>query len=526
MQLKISDKLVTTLAFSAVFAAMVSAGTYNKEFLNGATSGVGLYSIGSPANTTVATSGTVTTRESDGEVLTFDGASTLYIAAISNGAYDNPTPYASDRFEDLYKWVGSITSGVLTTTTDKADLVTILDDNYATRSIGLGGIDASGVISLRLDNGTGTPHAVGVVSTGNSSLDRTLGNTSGTPNITLVNTQGGSGYSDTLYLPSVKDIHGNLAWISNNTSATILYSVGAGAGTSGSQWGSGQVVVIPSGNQFRGSLSYNAAKDLYSVLRYNTTTKKVDAVYVFKIVQDPFTLAYTSQDLTGANGAMTVVPLTAVIGGTSTQLYGANYFGRVVYGGQPQVAMNDNGDIAVTCQPASGNTRYILFNKLTSGAYAATSTVAATISAFTNPAASYVFAVGQPALDNSDNLYFEAATAAPATTTSVVNNALFKAVYSGGSFAAPVKLLKTGDVISQGGANARTITFMPTQDTGVYGSGGSIFQTLSGSSIQNPSPSAIGPNSIDRVNGRLVMDILTQKSGSSSMQFEYVVLEQ
>lgn len=469
---------------------------------------------------------------SPGKTAQFSGDDRFYIALNSDGFFD-------DKKQDLISF--EVDEDPLTPTdvlsverrvVAHADAIAGDVSQFTVNSV-----NTSGKIALKLGKGTGNTNEWGYI----------MANSIGATNI--INYGSVSNYVGLAFNAStVQNVPtvGDNGWILNTTfGKQIVASENAGTTLVGAYTPNGQVLgaVSAANSDNRGSVTYNSTAGIAAVLRTKqtatigmTSIQHVTAVAVYRIAIVGGNAVL--QDLDGVasvNGTEIPLPTAvATVGGNSMDLVGTNYFSRSAFAGPIQVAVNDNGDIALTTvavnvldttdtgQNQERGSR--VDKRIISSFYdgtgpgaafygggwkeAAISGVNAQATVGTdivetpgtgsfvtvNPVtATNSIAVGSPAIDNDGNVYFTAAKEARifGTGGTTVKTALFRCAWNSGTgtYGTPTKVLEEGDQLDDTtNFTQQFVTFLPLSVA---------TSDLTNANIRFPAANCFQPNSLN-----------------------------
>ena len=566
-----------TLAIAAVGASFASADlrTQLDVIRNGAFSGTyGAYVLGETEPTT-ASGPTNPTRNagpfatSPNKVGLPTGANRFFVAGVSNGSFDNAGGTTVNGKQDLLSFTVNedpSTYGV----------IDVVRRRIATAS-GVGAISVTqfGVNSVANDGRIALKMTTGI--SGNNSSGFGLIPATNT-SVVAFETAGASNSSVNEYTPS-----SGTGYTFLGTSGTVTFSVPSiGAFndlvldtnfnkqitaslptyTNGTYLPTTRVAAtIAAANvDNRGSITYNDTAGLAAVLRLKQTAtagttaiNHATAVAIYRVSVDG-SGNVVLRDLAGnasATGTEIALP-TAVSteGGKSLDLVGTNYFSRSNFVGPVQIAMNDNGDIALTTvaidttdttdtsqnqERGSRNDHRVLVNRFSGAAFTGWLTAARSGAnvqgtdangnlvenpgtgdfVTVDPAApgTYSIATGSPSLDNDGNVYFAAATQAVVFTSggTTVRSAIFRAAPLISGYAAVQRVLQEGDVLEDPiNLTDQTVTFLPLPQA---------TSDLTNANIRYPADNAVNPNSAfrDAQGGLIFACRLSDASGDTTL---------
>lgn len=402
-------------------------------------------------------------------------------------------------------------------------------------------VNTNGKIALKLGKGSGNSNEWGYI----------MANSIGATNIINYGNVGnyvGLAFSASTVqnVPTV----GENGWMLNTTfGKEIVASENAGTVQVGGYSSNGRVLgaVSAANSDNRGSVTYNSVSGIAAVLRTKqtatvgmTSIQHVTAVAVYRIdVSTPG--APVLKDLDGvANVNGTELPLPTAVT-TGRDLVGTNYFSRSAFAGPIQVAVNDNGDIALTTVAVdvldttdtaqnqergfrtdkrvisafydgsgTGAQQYnnsagagaVVWNEAAVSGTNATATVGTDLVTtqgtgdfvVVNPVtATNTIAVGSPAIDNAKNVYFTAAKEARifGSGGTTVKTALYRCEWDpiNQVYLAPTKVLEEGDQLDDAiNGTQQFVTFLPLSVA---------TSDLTNANIRFPSANCFQPNSLN-----------------------------
>ncbi len=461
----------------------------------------------------------------------FNGDDKFFVAMNSDGFFDN-------KEQDIISFEITEDPSLVTNTIQVDRRVVANAPSLAgnVSAFTVNSIATNGQIALKLGKGSGNSNEWGIIMA--TSTGTSIVNYGSTGNYTAL---AGSA-SVAMNVPTI----GDNGWVLNSTfNNEIVASQNAGTTLSGSYTPNGRtlgaVSVANTGN--RGSVTFNSTAGIAAVLRTKLTApgvQHVTAVAVYRIAYD-MSGNPILQDLDGnPSGDGTEIPLPTAVT-TGRDLVGTNYFSRSPFAGPIQIAVNDNGDIALTTVAVdvldttdtgqnqergfrtdkrvisafydgtgTGANYYndstgagpVAWREAAVSGTNATNTVGSDLVTtpgtgdfvVVNPVtATNTIAVGSPAIDNNGNVYFTAAKEARifGTGGTTVKTALFRCEWDATNkvYNAPVKVLEEGDQLDDPvNVETRFVTFLPLS---------LATSDLTNANIRYPAANCFNPNSLN-----------------------------
>lgn len=426
-----------------------------------------------------------------------DGTSVLCAAGLSSGFFDNTNMTGGfARFDEIIgALIGIDPASPNQISVTCNTVVSTGDETCAVRSIGLGSVTDAGLVSFRYDNGATLPHGIASKSLLDDSSTTALfcnsfsAPDSGTASVLTVSN------GSNLTLPSTGSNGLTFFTTFDRQLGVAREDLTPAAGLEPH----GQILntlVDPDDN--RGSAAYNATAGLVAAERYMVVGSSgvVTGVAVYQPVDNG--------DGTVSLFGVAVLPFPDTPD-SMVPLRGANYFGRTSFAGPRQIAMNDNGDLAVVTVATAGNSstdvenaerKVYLFNKYdaANGLYLGWQVVADSNARSSgivtqNPVnAMNPLGVGSPALDNNGNIYYSATYEITTDGTARSRRALYRAVPNDPANPTswtPTQILREGDTWTVG-ADTYTVTFLPVQVT----------TDLSNTNVRRVGQDSLGPDAV------------------------------